>query len=257
MSSRVFKAKAGHTEDKPQVCGLSGRKIQKGDYILYLVIAGDDARPEYQIKVTREEKKTVKFRGRKKTVSEKEYGMDNGRKFRSVFGGWQRDEETGKREKIFTWQEFKGMDADGEEIWQPVKCWSHIVLAKVADDLGYDVRKTSGGKWRTTTAHDGDRSIGTEHTLDTEGVNAMEELARAACTDEELGLVPPSVSEVEMVNAMIDQEVKDAERRERAETVEVVNAMMEKEAKDAEERELADAMGMTLEQFRLLVAERG
>jgi hypothetical protein len=247
MSSRVFKAKAGHTADKPQICGLSDKKIAKGDWIMYLVCHGADARPEYQIKVTREEKKTVKFRGRSKTVSEKDYGMDNGRKFRSVFGGWQRNDDTGKREKVFSWQEHKGKDADGEDIWMPVKCWSHIVLADIADGLGYEVRKNGKGKWRTTTAHDGDRAIGNEHTVDAEGENAMEVLARAACSDEELGLVPPKA----------ESEIDQIIREENEAISQAMNAEMAAEAALLDEMEDAKALGMTLAQYRRLVAERG
>ena len=236
MSSRVFKAKAGHTDSKPQICGLSEKKIAKGDSILYLVCHGANARPEYQIKVTREEKKEVKFRGRTKTISEKDYGMDDGRKFRSVFGGWQQNSDTGKREKVFAWQEHKGKDGDGEDIWMPVKCWSHIVLAEIAEDLGYDVRKRRNGKWSTTTARDGDRAIGNEHAVDVEGENAMEVLARAACTDEELGLVPPKE----------EQKAEDS----------MMEALRDSEA-ETEERLDAEALGLTVEHYRKLVAERG
>jgi hypothetical protein len=249
MSSRVFKAKTGHTKDRPQICGLSDREIAEDDHIMYLVCHGGNARPEYQIKVTREEKKQVTFRGRTKTVSERDYGMDDGRRFRSVFGGWQQNQDTGKREKVFQWQELTGLDADGEENWQPVKCWSHIVLAQVATDLGYDVRCNKKGKWQMTTAHEGDRAIGNEHTLDAEGTNAMEVLARAACTDEELGLVPPTreVSEpvhVSEVIAEIKADVQDA-------------GAYQDFDQDAEDRELAEVLGMTVEQYRKAVAERG
>ena len=245
MSSRVFKAKSGHTEESPQICGLSNAFISKGDWILYLVCHGTNARPEYQIKILKEVKKTVVFRGRSKTVTEKDYGMDNGRRFRSVFGGWGQNPDTGKREKVFTWQEFAGLDADGEEVWNPVKCWSHIVLAEVADSLGYEVRKRGNGKWATTTAYKGDRAIGNEHTIDVEGENAMEVLARAACTDEELGLVEPSQpedSKIEEILDLLDGPESNGE------------ALL---AEAEEERLDAEALGLTVEKYRKLVGERG
>jgi hypothetical protein len=145
-----------------------------------------------------------------------------------VFGGWQVNPDTGKREKVFNWQELKGTDSDGEEIWSPVKCWSNVVLAEIADSLGYAVRRKKNGKWQTTTAHDGDRTIGNEHTIDAEGENAMEVLARAVCSDEELGLVAP-------------------QKEEPAETV----------GEGKEERELrldAEAMGVTVEEWRKALA---
>lgn len=242
MSSRVFQATTGHSEANPQICGLSGREIQEGDWILYLVCHGADARPEYQIKVTREEEVEKEYYNRrkrrkiKKKVYERDYGMDNGRRFRSVFGGWGTDPDTGKRCKQFKWQEFAGLDADGEEVWNPVKCWSHIALAHIADDLGYEVRKDKKGKFRKTRAHEGDRAIGNEHTIDAEGENAMEVLARAACSDEELGLVPP-------------KEERDAEDS-------MMAALRNEEAAN-EERLDAEALGLTVEQYRKLVAERG
>ena len=249
MSSRVFKAKSGHTKESPQICGLSNAFISKGDWILYLVCHGTNARPEYQIKILKEVKKTVVFRGRSKTVTEKDYGMDNGRRFRSVFGGWGQNPDTGKREKVFTWQEFAGLDADGEEVWNPVKCWSHIVLAEVADSLGYEVRKRGNGKWATTTAYKGDRAIGNEHTISDEGENAMEVLARAACTDEELGLVPPS-GEVVVAHSY---RLVDSKAEAEAEAARM-QAEYECDGEAEEDRLDAEALGMTLEQYRRALA---
>jgi len=233
MSSRVFEAKTGHTDARPQVCGLSNRKIVEGDQIMYLVCTGADSRPEYQIKVTREEKTTKSYRGRERTVYEKDYGMDDGRVFRSVFGGWSVNPDTGKREKSFEWQECKGKDAKGNAIWVPVECWSHIVLAEIAANLGYEVRTNGKGKWSTTTAHKGDRAVGNEHSVSSEEPNAMEVLARAACTDEELGLVPPSKAEdsVEEILEILDGKVQD---------------------EDAEDAEDAEALGVSLETYRKL-----
>ena len=237
MSSRVFKAKSGHTPERPQLCGLSNREISKGDEILYLVIAGDNARPEYQIKVTREERKKVTFRGRTRTTFDRDYGMDNGRQFRSVFGGWQTNPDTGKREKTFEWQEKKG------EVWSPIECWSHIALADVAEELGYDIRKRKNGKRQTTTAHDGDRAIGNEHTVNApETVNAMEVLARAACTDEELGLVAPGTG---------PSAREKAEQFEVNETLEILEELRSESGVD-EDVENAGLLGMSVEAYRKL-----
>ena len=241
MSSRVFKAKTAHSKEKPQICGLSNREIAKDDPIMYLVCNGVDARPEYQIKVTREEKTTKKFRGRERTVYEKDYGMDDGRVFRSVFGGWHVNPDTNKREKSFEWQECKGKDANGNAIWVPVECWSHIALAEVADRLGYEVRKNGKGKWSTTTAREGDRAIGNEHSVSSEEPNAMEVLARAACTDEELGLVPPSKVEdsVEEILEILDGKAEIVEQDKAEQS-------FDQDAEDAE------ALGMSLENYRKL-----
>jgi hypothetical protein len=233
MSSRVFKAKTGHSEEKPQICGLSNREVSKGDPIMYLVCHGSDARPEYQIKNTAgADEKT-------------NYEMDDGRQFRSVFGGWHKNEETGKREKQFTWQEQKGTDADGYPIWATVTCWSHIVLAEVAEKLGYSVKKKKNGKWSTTTAHEGDRAVGSEHTVSEESENAMEVLARAACTDEELGLVAPGE----------ESERERLIREENEAIADSMNAEMEAEA-DHMDRLDAEALGMTLEQYRRVLANQ-
>ena len=204
MSSRVFQATTGHSPGNPQVCGLSDREITEGDWIMYLVCHGADARPEYQIKVTREEQIEKEYYNRRqrrkvtKKVYERDYGMDNGRRFRSVFNGWGTNPDTGKREKQFKWQEFAGLDSDG-------------------------------------------------HTIDAEGENAMEVLARAACSDEELGLVPPKAE------SEIDQIIREENEAISA----AMNAEMEAEAKLLDEMEDAKALGLTLEQYRRLVAERG
>lgn len=202
MSSRVFRATTGHTKQNPQLCGLSEGEIERDDLIMYLVCRGENARPEYQIKITREEKKERTYfdRRRRKQVTkeytEKDYGTDDGRVFRSVYNGWQTDPSTGKRKKSFAWQEKTGVDSDGEEIWMPVKCWSQIVLAQSAEELGYDVRRGQKGKFTMTTAHKGDRLVGHEHSVSDEPDNAMVEIARAALTDEEAGLVAPQKAEM-------------------------------------------------------------
>lgn len=230
MSSRVFQAKTGHTTKKPQLCGLTGKQVQKGDFIMYLVCHGSNARPEYQIKVVaeREVEKEYYVRSKrrkvKKMVTERDYGM-NGTTFRTTFDGWVKNEDTGKREKNFVWQEQTGIDAEGNPMWRTVKCWSHIAHAEAAEALGYDVRADAKGKWVTTVALEGDRAVGSEHSVETEEDNAMVVLARAACSDEELGLVPPSEEpDGEAIAAVADE---------------------------AEEERLdAEALGMTVEEYR-------
>jgi len=230
MSSRVFEATTGHSKNNQQLCGLSGRPIAVGDPIMFLVCHGDDARPEYQIKVTREEKVEKTYYDRRKrkqvtrNVTERDYGMDSGETFRSVFNGWQNNPDTGKREKVFSWQQKTGVDADGEDIWMPVKCWSKIVFANVAEGLGYEVRRKRDGSYSTTTAHDGDRNIGNEHSLEREQEPAMIAVARAALTDEEAGLTPPE-DEAEAESARVEHD---------------------------ETAELAAVLGISVEDYKLL-----
>jgi len=199
MSSRVFRAHTAHTADNPQLCGISVKEIQRKDWVLFLVILGSDARPEFQIRCVAEtqvEREIYDRRKRRKvtkTVTQREYGL-NGVKFRTVYGGKSKNEKTGKQEKIFNWQEMTGFDADGEEMWRTVKCWSQLVLADVAESLGYDVRADENGEWVTTVAYEGDRNIGSEHTVEVEEDNAMVTLARAVLSDEEAGLVPPEIA---------------------------------------------------------------
>lgn len=249
MSSRVFPATTGHSKARPQLCGLSGRPIQEGDLVMYLVCHGDDARPEYQIKVTREEKVEKTYYDRRKRrkvtrkVTERDYGMDDGREFRSVFNGWQTNPDTGKREKVFAWQQKTGVDADGEDIWMPVKCWSKLVFAEVAERLGYEVRKRRNGKYSMTTAHEGDRNVGNEHSLEEEQEPAMIAVARAALSDEEAGLVEPKV---ETERERFLREEQDAE-----------DARMQAEQEADEHAEMAAALGISLADYRRLVAERG
>jgi hypothetical protein len=249
MSSRVFQAKTGHTAQNPQLCGLTGTPVQRDDWIMYLVCHGADARPQYQIKVVaeREVEKEIydrrKRRKVKKTVTERDYGMA-GRQFRTVYDGKRKNPQTGKREKIFIWQEHVGIDADGEPMWRTVKCWSHIVHAEAADRLGYEVREDENGEWAKTEAYDGDRAVGSEHNVEEEEDNAMVTLARAALSDEEAGLVPP------------ETEVEQIIREENEAISEAMSAEMEAEAKFLDERD-AEALGLTLEQYRKLVSEHG
>jgi len=241
MSSRVFKARTGHTKQNPQLCGLTGNPIHEGDWIMYLVCRGADARPEYQIRVCGErevEKEYFNRRKRRKetkAVTERDYEM-GGRRFRTVYDGRRKNPDTGKNEKVFLWQEMVGHDADGEPMWRTVKCWSHVVHAKAAQDLGYEVRADKAGKWLTTEAYEGDRAIGSEHTVDAEEENAMVELARAALTDEEAGRVAPS------------------EEKAPAGWTEANTSTPETDT-EAEERADAEALGLTLEQYRKLLLQ--
>lgn len=198
MSSRVFKARTGNTPENPQFCGLTGNPIEEGDWVFYLVCRGDEARPEYQIRVVAEREVEKEYYNRRrrrrmtKTVTEREYGLGD-RRFRTVFDGWRENPDTGKREKVFSWQEQVGEDENGEPRWRTVNCWSQLVHAKAAQELGYEVRTDKAGRWLETEAFQGDRRIGSEHTIGEEP-NAMEELARAALTDEEAGIAPPKES---------------------------------------------------------------
>jgi hypothetical protein len=246
MSSRVFKARTGNSKDNPQVCGLTGDPINRDDWIMYLVCHGGDARPEYQIKVVSEQdvEKDIydrrKRRKVKKTVTQRDYGM-NGTSFRTVYDGKRKNHSTGKMEKIFVWQEQVGIDADGEPEWRTVKCWSHIVHAKAAEELGYEVRADASGEWVSTEAHEGDRAVGSEHTVEEEEDNAMVTLARAALTDEEAGKVAPT-------------EVEEIIREENEAISEAMSAEMEAEADHLDKLD-AEALGLTLEQYRNLLAK--
>lgn len=227
MSSRVFQARTGNTSGDPQKCGLTSNPINKDDWIMYLVCHGVNARPEYQIKVVAEtqvEKEyycRYKRRKVKKEVTLRDYGM-GGRAFRTVYDGKKLNPATNKKEKVFVWQEKTGIDADGEDTWRTVKCWSHIVHAKAAEELGYEVRSDENGEWARTEAFVGARAVGSEHSTEKEEDNAMVTLARAALTEEEAGLVAPEDDKPE----------------------EILNLLEPNEQADA------DAMGMTLENYR-------
>lgn len=239
MSSRVFQARTGHTAENPQLCGLTNNPIHKDDWIMYLVCRGADARPTYQITVVAEREVEKEYYSRwkrrkvKKKVTERDYAL-NGKEFRTVYDGKKLNPKTGKKEKNFIWQECTGIDADGEKQWRDVKCWSHIVHAKAAESLGYTVRADKDGKWVTTEAHEGDRAVGSEHTVGEEE-NAMVALARAVLSEEEAGLVAPQDS----------PEPDDGE------------AIAAEAEADLQDREDAEALGLTLEQYRKLLAENG
>jgi hypothetical protein len=199
---------------------------------MYLVCHGANARPEYQIKVVAEREVEKEYYCRykrrkvKKDVIERDYGM-GGREFRTVYDGKKLNPATGKKEKNFIWQEKVGLDADGEDIWRTVKCWSHIVHAEAAEELGYEVRADENGEWARTEAFVGARAVGSEHTTEEEEDNAMVVLARAALTEEEAGLVAPESDSAEEILALLEPSDDQAD---------------------------AEAMGMTLENYRKALA---
>jgi hypothetical protein len=96
-----------------------------------------------------------------------------------------------------------------------------MVLASAAEKLGYHVLKDAKGKYRTTKAHNGDRTRGHEHRIAEEAEPAMVTLAKAVMTPEEAGEVAPSSEDT-----LLDSDA-----------------------------ELAAALGLTIEQFRKLDAE--
>lgn len=186
MSSRVFKATTSHSDANPQLCGLSTTPIKEGDWCFYLVCAGKDARPEFQISVVREEE--YSYRGRKQSRKVRE--TPDGRQFFSVFTGeWEEftkaDGTKGKR-RVYEWQVED--PSTGARI--PVTVWSNMVLASAAEKLGYVVPKNGKGKFITTKAHKGDRTKGFEHRLGEEEP-AMVTIAKAALSDEDAGIVAP------------------------------------------------------------------
>ena len=191
MSSRVFKARTSHTESNPQRCGLTAAHIMEGDLCFYLVCAGTDARPEYQIMVV-DEVETVKYgRRSKRKVRE---SMD-GRTFHCVWNGeWEvykdQDGKT-KRRRVYEWQV---EDAQGNRF--PVEVWSHMVHVSAAEKLGYRIPTNQKGKYQMTTAFQGDRTRGHEHKVSNEAENPLLTLAKASLSDEEAGVVAPKDEEV-------------------------------------------------------------
>ena len=239
MSSRVFQAHTSHTKSNPQRCGLTQIPIQQGDWCFYLVCKGDSARPDYQINVVREEEVEVK-RGRKTYKNKKKIReTPDGQPFFSVFTGqWETykkaDGSTGRR-RVYEWQTEDPVT--GARI--PVQVWSNMVLASSAESLGYNVPKDSKGKYVTTKAHVGDRTVGFEHRSGEEEP-AMVTVAKAALDDVSAGRVAPPEESETAVPAGWD----------------VADTSIEQDtAQDAgpdEDSELAAALGMTLEQYRKL-----
>ena len=176
MSSPVFKAKTGHTTENPQICGLSGRRIFKGDDIFYLTCRGDRAQPEEQVTIVDYEEKTYRGKTRMKPI----YEGPNARKWKSVPSGNYRTVGAGtpweKKVPIFKWQE----EVDG--VWHDVKTWENAVHLEEAVKRGYQVRKTKTGKIARTVARKGDRTVGYAHNVG-EPENVLLALARLA--DEE------------------------------------------------------------------------
>jgi len=214
MTSRVWPAHTGHSAADPQLCGLSVLQISKGDHCLYLTCAGEDASPQHQIKEVGEEE--YQWRGRQKTRKVQE--TPDGTRFRSVptgrfrckrrtcgeeFDRWRKwCHCKGKVQAIFKWQEGRPvLDDDGEQEfdsmgnpkyrWHDVKVWEKVVLAAVADRLGYDVPKLANGEFRMTQAFEGSRNIGTAHSVEDTPESQLMDLARAAMSPEELGEAPP------------------------------------------------------------------
>lgn len=206
-------------------CGLSGLSIRGKDRYatpkdlgksgpgeahgcLFLKVEGDEAEPSRQIV------------GRVKAgTDDVEQVSADGRVFRSVPTGkhrckrnvcraeydyWQRfcneKLENGKACKaptgpIFKWQEGRPtgeVDANGEPVrrWHDVVVWEKAVIAEEAIKRGFHVPTLAGGKFRETEAHPGDRTTGHAHSVSEVAESPMMDVARAAMSDEELGLPP-------------------------------------------------------------------
>ncbi len=174
MTSPVFKAKTAHTKDRPQLCGLSGREIAKGDEIFYLTCRGREAHPGEQVVILRYEEKPG-YRGRVKLKPV--YSGPGDMPWRSVPSGNYRTVGEGtrweKRVPIFKWQEEK----DG--VWIDVETWENVVMLSEAQNLNYAIRRTKSGKVARTVARKGDRTVGHAHSIG-EAENPLLALAREA-----------------------------------------------------------------------------
>jgi len=206
-------------------CGLSGISIRGKDRYatpkdlgkagpdeahgcLFLKVEGDQAEPSRQII------------GRVKAGTDSvEQVSADGRVFRSVPTGrhrckrnvcqaeysyWQRfcseKLEDGKvcrapTGAIFKWQEGRptgDVDASGEPVmrWHDVVVWEKVVIAEEALKRGFHVPTLSNGKFRETEAMIGDRTTGHAHSVSAVPESPMVDVARAAMSDEELGLPP-------------------------------------------------------------------
>jgi len=160
----------------------------KDDLCFFLVCAGGDARPDYQIMVVDEvEYKDGRGRTRKRKVRE----SVDGRTFFCCWNGeWEiytNEAGDSKRRRIYEWEVEGG---NGERY--PVEVWSNMVHVSAAENLGYLVPKTSKGKLQMTTAFQGDRTKGHEHLVAKDAESPLLTLAKAAQTDEEAGLVKPA-----------------------------------------------------------------
>jgi len=173
MTSPVFKAKTAHSKDRPQLCGLSGREISRGDEIFYLTCKGREAHPGEQVVILRYEEK--EFRGR--TKLKPVYSGPGDLSWRSVPSGNYRTVGEGtrweKRVPVFKWQE----ERDG--VWLDVETWENVVMLDEARTLGYAIRLTKTGKVARTVARKGDRTVGHAHSVG-EAENPLLALAREA-----------------------------------------------------------------------------
>lgn len=157
MSSRVFQAKTSHTEDNPQLCGLSGRKIAKGDDCFYLTCRGDAAHPERQI-----------FASNAKTDFETGFRViPSGRK-RTIGAGTRWEREVA----VYKWQE-QGPD----ERWHDIVVWEQMALVEEAVRRGYKPPLDKNGNPYRTVARKGDRTQGHAHMANEKPISALEELA--------------------------------------------------------------------------------
>jgi hypothetical protein len=235
MSSPVFPARTSHTDSNPQLCGLTGAHIMEKDDCLFLVCDGQSARPEYQVcQIDTVEYKDSRGRNRSRKV----YESKQGRPFRCTWTGeWETYEKAdGKkgRRRIYEWQ-VEG--ANGSMI--PVDVWSNMVHASSALELGFELRTNAKGEVVKTKAFKGDRTQGREHALAAEAENPLLTLAKAGLTDEEAGKVAPAPAPVTVTETVDEGEDEGAGI-----------------ASDEEDRLDAEALGMTVEQYRKLLAER-
>lgn len=157
MSSRVFKARTSHTEENPQLCGLSGRPIRRGDDCFYLTCSGEGANP-----------------GRQIFASKKKDGYETG--FRVIPSGRTRTIGAGTRWErqvpIYKWQQ-----RDEEGRWHDIKVWEHMVLLSEAVARGYRPPHDAEGGIFCTTARKGSRTKGYGHIVNEQPISALEELA--------------------------------------------------------------------------------
>ena len=239
MSSRVFEARTSHTPDNPQLCGLTGHPIQKGDLCFYLVCEGDQARPEWQVRQI-QTVTTAGGRGRRRKTRKVYESNRTGRPFRCTWTGeWEefekQDGSTGRR-RVYEWQVEQ---ADGS--MKTVEVWSNMVHVEAAEQLGYDIPKDGKGKYRKTKAHRGDRTQGHEHKIAKEAENPLLTLAKAGLSPEERGEVAPQ------------PEAKVEAKPEPEAPAEPVEATVPVTDPDEEDRLDAEALGITLEDYRKLL----
>lgn len=200
-------------------CGLSGRDIEAGMLCLFLKCDGRDAEPAMQII------------GRLNSDEKLENVTPDGRFFRSVPTGshrckrgtcqeiydyWQRfcnaehPENPGKMCRaptgaVFKWQEGRPtgrVDSNGESElrWHDVKIWERVVIADEAVARGFHVPMRSDGQFRMTEAKPGERTVGHAHSVSSVPESPMMDVARAAMSDEELGIEPPAAGDADTLS---------------------------------------------------------